>query len=143
MGQHADLGLDLLRLAAGSQFRDSGPSVRIDFGPDAGTATIDGTVADCVAVEIESREPKQVRGAILDLLLHSFPKKLLVLLPAYTRATTPAQARAIMARFLEADAFRVVAVTKDPDETIGLLRVALTELGVLMPANEPDSATSE
>jgi len=81
-------------------------------------------------VEIESREPKQVRGAILDLLLHPFPRKLLVLLPVHTRDSTPAQAHAILGRFLTKDEFRVVLVTTDFDETIRRLREALTELGV-------------
>jgi hypothetical protein len=130
MGRHADLGLELLRLAVGSQFVNDDSSCRIHFGPDAGFATIDGTIAGNIAVESESREPKQVRGAILDLLLHPFPKKLLILLPAYTRPTTPAQARAIMARFLTLQSFRVVAVTNDPRETIELLRAAIRELGI-------------
>ena len=129
MGKHADLGVGLLRLAAGPLFIDSGPTVRIEFGPGAGYAQIDGTVAGLVAVEIESREPKQVRGAILDLLLHPFPRKLLVLLPVFTRDSTPAQARAILGRFLAEDAFRVVAVTADYDESIDRLREALSELG--------------
>lgn len=130
MGIHAQLGLRLMDLAAGPLFASSGPSVKIDFGLDAGNATIDGTIGGLVAVEIESREPKQVRGAILDLLLHPFPKKLLVLLPVYTRDSTPAQARVILSKFLAADNFRVVAVTEDLDETVRMLRQALDELGV-------------
>jgi hypothetical protein len=130
MGKHADLGVELLRLAAGPLFIDSGPSVRIEFGPGAGFARIDGTVADLVAVEVESREPKQVRGAILDLLLHPLPRKLLVLLPVHTRDSTPTQARAILGRFIAEDAFRVVSATTDFDETIRQLREALAEIGV-------------
>lgn len=130
MGKHADLGVELLRQAAGPLFIDFGPSAQIEFGPGAGYAQIDGTVADLVAVEIESREPKQVRGAILDLLLHPLPRKLLLLLPVYTRDSTPTQARAILGRFLPEDAFRVVSATTDFDETIRQLRGALAELGV-------------
>jgi hypothetical protein len=50
---------------------------RGERGPSAGSARIDGTVAGMVAVEIKSRVPKQVRGALLDLIMHSFTKKLL------------------------------------------------------------------
>lgn len=131
MGKHAELGLRLMTLAAGPLFV-SDSSCTVNFGPDCGSAEIDGTVAGFVAVEIESREPKQVRGAILDLLLHPFPKKLLVLLPVYTRDSTPAQAREILGRFLAADAFRVVTVTNDFDETIKALQQALMELGVVV-----------
>ena len=45
----------------------AGALVFVDkFGPGAGTARVDGTVAGRVAVEIESRVPKQLRGALLD-----------------------------------------------------------------------------
>ena len=41
---------------------------------------LDGKIKDC-AIEIESRTPKQIRGAILDLLLSGYKKKLLIVLP--------------------------------------------------------------
>lgn len=44
---------------------------------------IDAIVAGKIAVEIESRTPKQVRGAMLDLFWHPAPLKLMILLPAY------------------------------------------------------------
>ena len=36
----------------------------------------------CV-IEIESRTPKQIRGAIMDLFFHDYDKKLLILIPAH------------------------------------------------------------
>lgn len=45
--------------------------------------SIDAVVAGKIAVEIESRTPKQVRGAVLDVFWHPAPFKLIVLLPAY------------------------------------------------------------
>lgn len=45
--------------------------------------SIDAVVAGTIAVEIESRTPKQVRGAVLDVFWHPAPLKLIVLLPAY------------------------------------------------------------
>jgi hypothetical protein len=44
-----------------------------------GKAIIDGTIDGVIAVEVESRTPKQIRGAVLDLLLHQYKKKLLLL----------------------------------------------------------------
>jgi hypothetical protein len=49
---------------------------------------------------------------------------------AFTRDSTPTQARVILSRFLSADSFRVVSVTTDLDETVLRLREALSELGV-------------
>ena len=62
MGDLDKLGKELMRRAAGPLFVDDGPSVRFDFGPEAGSARIDGTVAGIVAAEVESRVPKQIRG---------------------------------------------------------------------------------
>lgn len=70
-----------MRAAAGASFVDCGTQVYVDYV--AGGARIDGAVAGTVAVEIESRPPKQVCGAVLDLLCHPFRKKLLVLIPAH------------------------------------------------------------
>lgn len=148
MGELEDLGKKLMRGAAGSLFVDDGPSVRFDFGPEAGSARIDGTVAGVVAVEIESRVPKQVRGALVDLVLHPYPKKLLLLLLVHTGnpRTAVNQARIIMGRFLDSAAFRVVCATEDPGETVRAVRAALGELGVkvaladkpLQPATDAD-----
>jgi hypothetical protein len=106
------MGKRMLKLAIGDLFTESGPSVEIRFGPGAGAARIDGTVAGLVAVEIESRVPKQVRGAVRDLLLHPYPRKLLVLVPAHTGnpETIVNQANAILGQFLERAAFRVVMI---------------------------------
>jgi hypothetical protein len=66
MGAHDDYGKRVLRTAAGEAFTDWGVTVEIDY--HAGRpARIDGTVGTQVAVEVESRTAKQVRGAVLDL----------------------------------------------------------------------------
>ena len=39
-------------------------------------ARIDGTVGGTVVVEIDSREPQQVLGSVMDLLCHWYPKAL-------------------------------------------------------------------
>jgi hypothetical protein len=132
LGELDDFGKRLMRLAVGDLFTDCGPSVCFEFAPDAGSARIDGTVADLVAVEIESRVLKQVRGALVDLIMHPYSRKLLLLLPAYigNPATAVAQTQAILSRFLEPSAFRVVCVTPDIDESIRAIQKALLDLGV-------------
>lgn len=142
MGELDDTGKKLLRAAAGPLFTSDGPSVTFSFGPGAGTARIDGTVAGRVAVEIESRVPKQIRGALLDLILHPYPCKLLVLLPVYTGNidTAVRQATVILRRFVEPACFRVVVVQHSVDESLAAVRVALAELGVDLEPAAPSSA---
>ena len=65
------------------------------------SARIDGTLDQNVAVELESRVSKQVRGAVLDLLCHSYPKKLLVLLPVHDVEVTARQCEFIFSKFLD------------------------------------------
>ena len=51
-----------------------------------GSAQIDGVITlpdGEIAVEIESRTAKQVRGALLDLFFHRARKKLLIIVPEY------------------------------------------------------------
>lgn len=84
----------------------TGSCVKTDYGPSS--ARIDGTVDSTVAVEIESRTGKQVRGAILDLILHAYPKKLLVLIPKYICKHQVHECEFILNRFIESDHFRVV-----------------------------------
>lgn len=58
MGSHDDYGKQVMRRVAGRAFRDSGPSVEIDYRSGR-PAHIDGTVGDEVAVEVESRVPSR------------------------------------------------------------------------------------
>ncbi len=79
MGEHDHYGKQILTRAAGR--RCDGPCTITSYGRSS--AQIDGTVGSTIAVEIESRTGKQVRGALLDLILHPYPKKLMILLPMY------------------------------------------------------------
>ena len=63
----------------GITFRNSGNEIKVSYGNSE--ARIDCTV-DQIAVEIESRTEKQIRGAIIDLYFHPYSKKLLVIIPA-------------------------------------------------------------
>jgi hypothetical protein len=132
MGELDQAGKNLLHQAAGSLFSSDGPSVTFSFGPNAGTARIDGTVAGTVAIEVESRVPKQIRGALLDLILHPYPSKLLVLLPVHTGnvSTAVRQAETILGHFLDPGRFRVVVVQGSYEESLAAIRAALLQLGV-------------
>ncbi len=63
-----------MQAAAGDAFTESGLQAAVSFGGN-GQAHVDGIVGSEIVVEIESRVAKQVRGAVLDLILHIYPKK--------------------------------------------------------------------
>jgi hypothetical protein len=130
--QHDNYGKSVLALATRGACQRAGPSVSTNYG--ASSAHIDGTVGLTVAVEIESRTGKQVRGAILDLILHDNPKKLLILIPKYFGKHQPQECEFILKRFVGPQDFRVVLLEGTGDdpclETDALkVRAALAELG--------------
>lgn len=136
MGIHDDYGKRLLRAAAGPDYKQYGTSVEVDYGTGS-PARIDGAVAGRIAVEIEARPSKQVRGAVLDLLCHRFKKKLLLLLPAANMPspqTTATQCRTALGRYIRKDDFRVVVVAghgSDPrtEQDVVTVQAALRALG--------------
>ena len=136
MGGHDEYGKRVLLEATGGAAAQYGPSLEIDYGAGK-PARIDGTVGEMVAVEVESRVSKQVRGAVLDLICHSYSKKLLALLPVHmgNPEVTAAQCRNILGRFCPEDCFRVVVLNgsgEDPrlDEDAATVAAALKNLGV-------------
>lgn len=81
---HDLYGKRVIEAAAGHQFNGTRKACRVDYGGPLHTGGfIDGTAAGMIAIEVESRVPKQIRGAVLDLLCHSYPKKLLVIIRAH------------------------------------------------------------
>jgi len=129
---HDEYGKQVLGIAAGSAYSQYGPSVVIDF--DGSKAQIDGTVSSIVAVEIESRTGKQIRGAVLDLVLHKYPKKLLILIPKYIGRNQVAECQFILRRFLDTKDFRVVLLDgtgHDPahETDAEKVRASLLDLG--------------
>jgi hypothetical protein len=112
MGTHSRYGKSLMSAVVGSEFRDWGSSVEVNYGCGS-SARIDGVIGVDVAVEIESRVSKQVRGAVCDLIFHPYPKKLLVIVPVHmTDAEICAeQCRTILRRFISPNDFRVVVLT--------------------------------
>lgn len=134
MGIHDDYGKRILALAAGSDYSDW-RSAEFPIGGGA-HARLDGTVGEAIAVEVESRTPKQVRGALLDLVLHPFPSKLVVLIPQHigNAERTAAMCRHILKQFVPGGTFRVVVTSgsgHDPKDDLdaSIVRNALVELG--------------
>ncbi len=124
-----------MRTAVGADYQDWGSSVCVDYMAGQ-PARIDGTVGSKIAVEIESRVSKQIRGAVLDLICHPYPKKLLILLPVHMSDAEIAasQCRYIMARFLRTADFRVVVLEGSGnvsaiDADARRVTTALSELG--------------
>jgi hypothetical protein len=134
MGQHDQYGKRIPSLACGEDFSEwRGAEFALGGGA---VARIDGTVGGSIAVEVESRTPKQVRGAMLDLILHPYPKKLLVLIPAYlgNSSTALAMSQHVLGKLLDGKDFRVVLVAGTGDapreaNDVQLVRVAASGLG--------------
>lgn len=108
---HDEYGKGIFRAVAASEFCDRGPAVEVRY-TGRGGARIDGVVGGRIAVEVESRVSKQVRGAVLDLICHAYPKKLLALLPVHMSnpKLCREQCQSIFARFLEQSDYRVVVL---------------------------------
>src|SRR5262245_14661462 len=100
MRRHDAYGKRILKAAAGEAFCGGGPMLLVNYGAGP-SGRIDCVIGGRIAVEIESREPKQVRSAVLDLVWHTCPKKLLVVLPVHLNnpSGTAAQCRRIFAKF--------------------------------------------
>jgi len=137
MPGHDAYGKRVLAAATGGRAAQFGPAVEVHYGVGL-PARIDGCVGGMIAVELESRVSKQVRGAVLDLICHDCPKKLLALLPVHMNPVVTAdQCRKILARFCQADCFRVVILTgsgENPrvEEDAAILGAALKELGAAL-----------
>ncbi len=133
---HDAYGKLIMRAAAGDAFSDSGASCTIRFGDDAAGARIDGVVGNRIAVEIESRTPKQIRGAVLDLIFHPYPSKLLLIIAGHQNDARRAanQCRHILRELVAEKNFQVVLLSGNgrehrETEDVALVRAALGRLG--------------
>lgn len=136
MGSHDTYGKRLLQAAAGEAYEMYGAPVEVDYGAGQ-PARIDGAVAGKIAVEVESRTSKQIRGAVLDLICHKYPKKLLILLPVHMSNPEIAaeQCRVAMGRFLKEKDFKVIVLSGHGDmpklkEDTKQVKQALATLGL-------------
>ncbi len=133
---HDQYGKQVLRAAAGDAFVEWGPQVEVDYGAGR-PARIDGAVGGHVAVEVEARVPKQIRGAVLDLVFHPLPLKLLVLMRTQLAnpGATADQCRHALARFVKPENFRVILLDGNGhaprlESDVDLAARSLRELGV-------------
>jgi hypothetical protein len=108
---HDAYGKRVMRDAFGSRFSDI-LTTEVNYGSGR-PARIDGTIDSHIAVEIESRVFKQIRGALLDLLCHRYPKKLLLLMPAAGQIgpTAAKQCEFIFAKFLQPGDYCVIVLS--------------------------------
>jgi len=84
LGSHDRYVKNLLKKLVGHRFDTSRYYTLVEYA--GGYAQIDGVIlspSGNIAVEIESRTAKQVRGAILDLFFHEAKKKLLIIVPEH------------------------------------------------------------
>jgi hypothetical protein len=132
---HDAYGKLVMKNAAGNAFSDGGSACTIRFGDDAAGARIDGVVGDSIAVEIESRTPKQIRGAVLDLIFHPYPRKLLLIIAGHQNDARQAanQCRYILREEIGDENFQVVLLAgngrKAEQIDVTLVREALQKLG--------------
>lgn len=140
MGQHAEYGKNLVANVAEGQFTDDWGTTLVQY--QGGTsAHIDGVVGDNCAIEIESRVDKQIRGALVDLVLHHCSKRLIILIPVHMNdpQKTKEQCEDILNKLKRpTDEVRVVLLrgTGDdskPEEDKALIRAALLDLGAIKP----------
>lgn len=64
MGQHDEYGKAVLREATGGKFSPYSPACSFSYCAGC-SAHIDGVIGETIAVEVESRVPKQIRGAMM------------------------------------------------------------------------------
>jgi hypothetical protein len=142
MGVHGQYGKRVMVEAFGAAFTDWGGTVEINYGAGR-PAQIDGTIGRTIAVEIESCVDKQIRGSVLDLICHPFPKKLMVLQAVNMNdvTTSASQCRNILGRFLKEQDFRVVTMKghgreDQLHEDVEIVRKAAAELGIAVAAEQ-------
>jgi hypothetical protein len=135
---HDNYGKELLRQIAGALFISSGDSVKVRYGGGV-SASVDGIIDHCCAIEIESRVAKQIRGALLDLLEHPLSRKLLIIIPAhmYNPANTAKHCEYILEKYKrQGQVTRVILLRgtgNNPKQTEDKerIRTALTDLECL------------
>lgn len=113
--QHDKYGKELLKNIGG--FSSSFTDCKIKYGEKGNGARIDGVIGVDIAIEIESRVNKQIRGAILDLILHPNPKKLLILIKVHMKNIdiTKSQSEFILNKYIKNDNFRVIVLDGNGD----------------------------
>jgi hypothetical protein len=110
--KHEDYGKEVLRRAFQRHFN---PKAKVySFDSNAGMIKIDGVIKEKIAVEIESRQEKQVCGALIHLAFYPFKRKLLILIPVYNKEFAECQCKIIIQKIRKRnDRFEVVRLKGD------------------------------
>jgi hypothetical protein len=135
---HDAYGKNVIEKAAGRFFDGSRQACRVDYGGQPHTgAFIDGTAGALIAIEVEARVSKQIRGAVLDLLCHRYPKKLLIIQKVWAQNSLlcAAQCESALLRWLPARDFRVIVLegtgkSWQLQADVDAVRRALIDLGL-------------
>ena len=132
MGRYEAYAFEVLSATFGADW-SRGDERLFSYGFDAGQGSVDGVLANRVAVEIGVGSPKQIRAGLLDLVLHPAPAKLLILVdtPSHPTDRAALQAQAILDRMgVRGEVVRLVGnpINADPNEDARLLRSAFEEL---------------
>lgn len=150
MENHDGYGKRVVEAAAG-RYYDRSQFVRVDYGGALRTGGfIDATVAGLIAIEVESRTSKQIRGAVMDLVCHPFPKKLLLILRVHASNPNLAatQCENALRRFVRSFDYRVLVLdghggNESFKGDVANVRGALIELGMPSDYAAPLAAPSE
>ena len=99
MGRYEAYAFEVLSATFGADW-SRGDERLFSYGFDAGQGSVDGVLANRVAIEIGVGSPKQIRAGLLDLVLHPAPAKLLILVdtPSHVTDRAALQAQAILDR---------------------------------------------
>lgn len=134
---HDAYGKELLRRALGSRVDFSAESRCVPYGECRGF--VDGTIDGRIAVEIEACNDKQIRAAVLNLALHPFPHKLLLIMSSNTNASNAKKmAEHILPRLgIDPGAFEVACLGGSGKGTAyeadaAVVRAATQRLGVTL-----------
>ncbi len=139
---HDIYGKKVLREAFKEDFNDHPDS--ISFGSQAGSFKIDGTIEGNIAVEIESRVNKQVRGAIVDIICHPFPKKLIIIIAKHSNQNIENQCKEILKRIAPNVCSKVVTLKGDGNnenikEDSVIIKSTVDELKKAQPVAQRDA----
>lgn len=131
MGSHDRYGKRLVEVATNGRAHTEGDKVWVDYG-NGSDARIDGYIDD-IAIEIESRVSKQVRGAVLDLLCHKARSKVIIPAHAINPKLLKAQCENILSGNVDASHFEVLllrgtGIKPRFDEDLELVRDCIQRL---------------
>jgi hypothetical protein len=147
VGRYEQIAIELLESSFGDRWARDDTRI-FSFGPDAGTGEVDGTIDGRIAVEVGVGSPKQVRASVLDLVLHPYPLKLLVLVdtPGHSAERSVRQSAAILSELRSAGVVIHLADRWHAGETERLLSrlfAEADEAGAVLIFSESDDLMSD